>query len=276
MIPQYAIQEWREHVPWNTDAMVEQDLIICRALISIFEDEFLAAQLAFRGGTALHKLYLQPQSRYSEDIDLVQIHPGPIKPIMYRLGEVLDWLPNRSTAQKKHSNKVYFRFDSEIPPVQQLRLKIEINCFEHFDVMGLIKVPFVVTNSWFSGKAELTTCHYEELMGTKLRALYQRKKGRDLFDLYRGLTTHECETDRLLECYRRYMEFVVGRAPSYKEYMLNMQEKMEDGEFLTDVIPLLRPEVNFNPQEAYQLVCEKLIDKMAVVSNITPRSSFRP
>ena len=84
MIPQYSIQEWHEQVPWITDAMVEQDLIICRALISIFSDDFLASQLAFRGGTALHKLYLQPQPRYSEDIDLVQITPGPIKPIMFR------------------------------------------------------------------------------------------------------------------------------------------------------------------------------------------------
>ena len=64
---------------WVTSEMVEQDLIICLALISIFSDEFLASQLAFRGGTALHKLYLQPQPRYSEDIDLVQITPGPIK-----------------------------------------------------------------------------------------------------------------------------------------------------------------------------------------------------
>ena len=29
MIPQYSIQEWHEQVPWNTDAMVEQDLIAC-------------------------------------------------------------------------------------------------------------------------------------------------------------------------------------------------------------------------------------------------------
>ena len=46
--------------------MVEQDLVICRALVSIFSDEFLRANLAFRGGTALHKLYLSPQPRYSE------------------------------------------------------------------------------------------------------------------------------------------------------------------------------------------------------------------
>lgn len=262
MIPIYSIQAWHEHVPWNSDAMVEQDLIICRALISIFSDEFLSSQLAFRGGTALHKLYLKPQPRYSEDIDLVQITPGPIKPIMFRLGEVLDWLPNRSTAQKRHSNKMFFRFDSEVPPIQQIRLKIEINCFEHFNVMGLTRVPFGVKSDWFTGKADLVTYCFEELMGTKLRALFQRKKGRDLFDLYKGLSNRVCDVDKLLECYRRYMEFVVERVPTYKEFVQNMEMKMGDEEFLTDVLPLLRPEISFNPIDAYNLVYSKLIDKM--------------
>ena len=262
MIPQYCIYEWREHAPWNTDAMVEQDLIICRALVSIFSDKFLASQLAFRGGTSLHKLYLMPQPRYSEDIDLVQITPGPIKPIMYRLGEVLSWLPNRSTSQKRHSNKVFFRFESEIPPVQQLRLKIEINCFEHFNVLGLESVPFCVENSWFSGEVLLTTYRFEELMGTKLRALFQRKKGRDLFDIYRGLTTRDSDAYQIMECYKRYMEFVVDRIPTYKEYKQNVMEKMSDEEFLTDVKPLLRPNVSFCPNEAYPLIHDTLINLM--------------
>ena len=97
MIQESFIREWSEMAPWVKNEMVEQDLIICRALVSIFSDDFLRENLAFRGGTALHKLFLQPQARYSEDIDLVQIKPGPIKPIMFRLGEVLEWLPNRST-----------------------------------------------------------------------------------------------------------------------------------------------------------------------------------
>lgn len=262
MIPQFSIQQWREVVPWNSDAMVEQDLVICRALVSIFNDEFLANQLVFRGGTALHKLYLRPQPRYSEDIDLVQIHPGPIKDILHRMGEVLDWLPNRSIAQKQHSNKLLSRFDSEIQPIEHLRLKIEINCREHFNVMGLVEVPFSVNNEWFSGETRLVTYHFEELMGTKLRALYQRKKGRDLFDLFYGLTKRDFKNDALLECYQKYMEFVVGRAPSFKEYVQNMEGKMMDDEFLTDVQPLLSPDIEYNPKDAYELVFKQLIDKM--------------
>lgn len=97
MINRTAITQWNKIVPWNDNAQVEQDLIISRALVAIFSDKFLASQLAFRGGTALHKLYLSPQPRYSEDIDLVQITPGPIKPIMFKLGEVLSFLPDRVT-----------------------------------------------------------------------------------------------------------------------------------------------------------------------------------
>lgn len=262
MIPQNYIQQWREHAPWVEAYMVEQDLVICRALVSIFSDEFLATQLAFRGGTALHKLYLAPQPRYSEDIDLVQIAPGPIKPIMYRLGEVLDWLPNKVTKQKRYNNTMLFRFESEVPPVVPIRLKVEINCYEHFNVLGLTKVPFHVQNPWFTGAAELTTYQLEELLGTKLRALYQRKKGRDLFDLYVALQRKEVQVDKVMQCYARYMEFVVDRVPSYKQFLNNMTEKMAGTEFTGDMGSLLRPEIEYAPSEAYRVIYDTFIDKM--------------
>src|SRR5574344_2084845 len=151
MINRASILQWRTQAPWNTGEQVEQDLLISRALIAIFSDEFLASQLAFRGGTALHKLYLSPQSRYSEDIDLVQINAGPITPIMFRLGEVLDFMPDRVTKQKRYNNTMLFRMESEIPPIMPIRLKLEINCFEHFNEMGVVKHPFTVDSQWFKG-----------------------------------------------------------------------------------------------------------------------------
>ena len=160
MINQAAIIAWKDNAPWVHAAMVEQDLIICKALVCIFGDEFLASQLAFRGGTALHKLYLHPQQRYSEDIDLVQINPGPIKPILLRLGEVLSWLPDKVTKQKRYNNTMLFRMESEVPPVQPLRLKVEINCYEHFNVLDLQKIPFEVHNPWFNGRCVMYGSSY--------------------------------------------------------------------------------------------------------------------
>ena len=75
--------------PWPENGQVEQDLIIERAIVEIFTDPFLNENLAFRGGTALHKLFLKPQARYSEDIYLVQIKAGPIKPILVKIREGL-------------------------------------------------------------------------------------------------------------------------------------------------------------------------------------------
>lgn len=262
MIDQAAITQWRKQKPWESDAQVEQDLLICRCLVAIYSDEFLASQLAFRGGTALHKLYLSPQPRYSEDIDLVQIHPGPIKDILFRLGEVLDFMPNKVTKPKRYNNTMLFRMESEMPPTIPIRLKVEINCYEHFDVLGLVKKPFSVENSWFTGQTELTTYQFNELLGTKMRALYQRRKGRDLFDLYVGLTEGSYNADEIIQCYNRYMEFVVENPPTYKQFVNNMEAKMNDAEFLGDTIGLLRPETPFDPLAAYQLVKETLIDKL--------------
>jgi predicted nucleotidyltransferase component of viral defense system len=151
---------------------------------------------------------------------------------------------------------------SEIPPTVQIRLKVEINCFEHFNVLGLVKHPFEVKNSWFSGKADLTTYQYNELLGTKLRALYQRKKGRDLFDLYIALAHGECNAGEIVQCYKKYMAFVVEKPPTRKQFINNMELKMQDVEFLGDTVNLLRPELIYNPNEAYKLVKEQLIDKL--------------
>lgn len=60
MIPTAYITEWQQTAPWSQPDMVEQDLIICRALVELFSHEHVAQHLAFRGGTALYKLCLGP------------------------------------------------------------------------------------------------------------------------------------------------------------------------------------------------------------------------
>lgn len=205
MIPEIAITQWRNIVPWTDAKQVEQDLIICRALIAIFSDDYLAGRLAFRGGTALHKLYLSPQPRYSEDIDLVQIKAEPIKPTIDRLREVLSFLGEPKVKQKKNNNTLIFRTESSIPPVLPIKLKVEINCREHFNMLGLEEVDFEMNNLWFSGSCKIKTYKLDELVGTKVRALYERRKGRDLYDLYKALQNTELNTDNVICCFKGYM-----------------------------------------------------------------------
>ena len=65
MIPEDFIIEWRAKTRWAADEQVEQDLVLSRALVAIFQDPELAGALALRGGTALHKLHFAPARRYS-------------------------------------------------------------------------------------------------------------------------------------------------------------------------------------------------------------------
>lgn len=264
MIPRRYIEEWKEIAPWPDNSQVEQDLVISRALVEIFSDPFLREHLAFRGGTALHKLYLEPPTRYSEDIDLVQIKEGPIKPILERLGKVIKFLGTKRTVKPRaHNNTIVYRFESEIPPVINMRLKIEINCREHFNVYGIVNVPFEVKNEWFSGECEIPTYKLEELLGTKLRALYQRKKGRDLFDLDLALKKNDnLNIEQIIECYKKYMNFSDGTPPSQKMFLKNMELKMEDKEFREDIYTILKPGVEYNNDKAYENVKTSLLERI--------------
>ena len=262
MVIEDAILEWEQEHPWQMKSQIEQDLIICRALCALYNDEYLSEHLAFRGGTTLNKIYLNPPPRYSEDIDLVQINAEPIKETIDKIRHALSFLGKPVVKQKAHNNTLIFRFNSEVPPIIPIRLKVEINTREHFNVLGLIQHKFSVNNQWFSGNCQATTYHLEELLGTKMRALYQRRKGRDLFDLWKALSTQNVDTDKIIRCYKEYIGFVVDNPPTQKEYLLNMEQKIEDREFLGDIEMLLRPDENYNPQEAWELVKKELIEKL--------------
>src|SRR6185312_1319592 len=183
LIPRAYITEWRAAAPWLDDAQVEQDLVLSRAVVELFNAPALGGKLALRGGTALNKLFLPEPVRYSEDIDLVQIEPAPIGPILDAVRATLDpWLGEPRRTVKQMATLAY-RFESEVPPIRTLRLKVEINTHEHFTELGYQNRQLSVRSRWFTGVADILTYSIDELMGTKLRALYQRRKGRDLFDL---------------------------------------------------------------------------------------------
>lgn len=259
MISAAAIIAWRQHVPWKSNEQVEQDLLICRALVNIFADPFLCQHLAFRGGTALHKLYLLPQPRYSEDIDLVQITAGPFGSIADQLQQVLGWLGKPQRNQKANNFTLIYRVESELPPVQQLRLKVETNCREHFTVLGWQYVPFVVDSPWFRGECRITTYALPELLGTKLRALYQRRKGRDLFDLFRASQHPDAVPATIVACFAHYMGQEPAGAPSQQTFRDNLALKMANPEFLGDTTALLRPGQPYDQSEAYAWLCTTIL-----------------
>ena len=262
MIPRDYITEWRDRAPWIDDAQVEQDLVISRALVEIFRDPALRTALAFRGGTALYKLYLTPAARYSEDIDLVQIDPAPIGATLDGLRRALDpWLgePRRSTSVGGAS--LVYRFESEGPPSRVLRVKVEINSREHFSVFGLEHRAFEVASRWFRGSAQIPTFAIDELLGTKLRALYQRRKGRDLFDLWTARERGPVDSNRVVDCFRQYLDREKLRV-SRADFEKNLAAKVADIRFGADIVPLIAPGNAWDVEAAVQYVREELIARL--------------
>ena len=262
MIPTAYVTEWRAHAPWSQDAWVEQDLVISRALVEMFAEEAIAERLAFRGGTALYKLHVIPAARYSEDIDLVQTSAEPIGPTLDALRGVLDpWLGTPRRDLKEGRVNLLYRFDSEDSPPIRLRLKIEINTREHFSELGLVRVPYRIDNRWFSGSAEIHTFALDELLATKLRALYQRKKGRDLFDLWLALDRGLIDPSRVVSCFREYMA-ADGSNVSRAEFEANLYEKRGASPFRSDIEPLLRPGIAWDFDAAMEAVLDCFVARL--------------
>ena len=259
MIPRDYITSWRAKVPWVQDFQVEQDLVISRALVEMFSKREVSAALAFRGGTALHKLHMNPPARYSEDIDLVQVHAGAIGPTLTALRGALDfWLGEPQWKQNEGRVTLNYRFDSEDTPPVRLRLKVEINSREHFTVFGLKTIPFAVGSRWFQGSAKIVTYELEELLGTKLRALYQRKKGRDLFDLAAALETTTADPARIVEAFTAYMK-EEGKRVTRALFERNVAEKQRSVQFSADLAPLLASGYIWDKDLAAETVLTRLI-----------------
>ncbi len=259
MIPQSYITAWRKHAPWQENYQVEQDLIIQKALITLFKDDFIRERLAFRGGTALHKLFLAPASRYSEDIDLVQIQAEPFGAIIDRIREQLSFLGKPRVKQKEHNNTIVYSIQSEdeVP----MKLKIEVNTREHFSVYGLQDIPVKLDSEWDNGEALVPTYGLDELLATKLRALYQRKKGRDLFDLWYALNNTDVDIKRVIEAFKHYMR-EEGNGITQKEFLDNMERKIEDADFRGDMNGLLRNDITYEINDAYEFVKKNLLEKI--------------
>jgi predicted nucleotidyltransferase component of viral defense system len=265
MIPTQNIVAWSKMAPWAEPRQVEQDLIIARALVQLFSDPFMQQELRFRGGTALNKLHFPKPLRYSEDIDLTRTKEGASKPIWDRVHDFLDpWLGDPEYCRSQTAPALRYRVEAEDGSAP-IRLKIEINEAEITALDEPRASPFKVENPWFSGETYIPTFSTEEILATKMRALLQRNKGRDLVDLAHALQIFpELDAQRTVDMFVAY----VKQKPIPRwEAEKRMFEKLERRGFLADVYPLLTAEERARFDEAagrraFRDVFEGLISRM--------------
>jgi predicted nucleotidyltransferase component of viral defense system len=244
MIPTMNIVAWGRTVPWVEPRQVEQDLVISKALVEIFSDDFLSKQLRFRGGTALNKLHFPKPLRYSEDIDLTRTTRGKVGPLLDRLRAILQpWMGQAHHNLGLIGPSLTFTMEAEDKTSNvPIRVKVEIATRERIAYDSPRTVPFTVQNPWFTGSANIETFSKEEMLATKLRALLQRDKGRDLLDLSHAHAVFgDLNHARVISSFGKYL-IAAGQAISRAEAEERMFDKLANPSFLTDVRPLLAAE----------------------------------
>ena len=261
-------------VPWPSQVQVEQDLLLCRAMVALFDDSFLQSQIAMRGGTLLHKVHLAPPSRYSEDIDLVVVGDRPEGHIRKALHRVLKgvlgtpkqsvWedlkLAIRNTVKPSRVLRMTYAVPSLIEPGKSLEVVVEANVTERTPYRPVVKIPFEFPFRDSVVRTQVNGYDIHEMLGTKLRALFQRRRGRDLFDLYWALTLAKpaVAPARIIESFQHYLK-LEGSVAERAEFISLLDGHLADRGFCSDMKQLLRAGIDYDPQQAGEYVKSKLL-----------------
>jgi hypothetical protein len=255
VIPARHIRAWSRVAPWLTEEQIEQDLVLSRLIVEIANHPVLGQELVFRGGTCLHKVVLPDAVRYSEDLDYVRATHGPIGPLLDAIREIADRLGMEVNTDVGSYPKVRLRAPFE-SGAGRMRVKIEINTYETSPARPHRRATYHVESGWWSGSAEVLTFQPEELVATKLRALFQRRKGRDLFDLWLALTVLGLDPAEIVACFDPYRPdgCTADRARR------GLEEHLGDPGFRADLLPLLHElPAGYDVEAAGALVADRLL-----------------
>jgi hypothetical protein len=176
----------------------------------------------------------------------------------------LSWLGKCSRAQAGHSMHLVFKFTPEVDAQATLKLKVEINTREHASLLGVRRYPFAVENDWYRGTAEIASFEPEELFGTKLRALLQRRRNRDLFDLHQGLKQLPLAPLKVIACFDHYLA-LEGKPITRAMAEQRMLEKLTRS-LTEDVAPMLPAGVRWSDKDAiraFERVWTELIARIS-------------
>jgi predicted nucleotidyltransferase component of viral defense system len=264
----------QEVVPWAAQHQVEQDLLLCKSMEALFNDSALRGQIAMRGGTLLHKVHLAPASRYSEDIDLVAVGDGAEEDIKRAIRDVLAdvlggpaasvWgdlrLALRNAVRPSRVLRMTYRLPSLIEPGRRLEIVVEANMTERRPHRPVADLPFTYPFREGAASTRIRGFEIHEMLGTKMRALFQRRRGRDLFDLYWALTRSAVpvEPAGIIESFRFYME-QEGSQARRRDFVGILDGHLADPGFCSDMESLLRTGISYEPRAAGDLIRSELL-----------------
>lgn len=246
----HDLKVWADEQELSDLLFAELDYRLCTILEAIYNSGFLAKRLCLKGGTAINKLYLGATSRLSVDLDFN--HIGPKEKVLNERPDIRNYLCKLLTevdsscvTHSKHryeQTTIKARYKTFAGTTRTL--KIEISHIERFPILPAVQKQVKTP----SGMANVTTYTLEELTSTKLRALMERFKGRDIYDLYfiSQLKPDPTITRKMFLYYFYRSRKIFNPKIHYR----NLTKKYESGTYVDDVPVFIKPTVKFNLSKA--------------------------
>jgi predicted nucleotidyltransferase component of viral defense system len=267
------LRNWADEGGIPDLTLAELDYRLVHALRAIYTDPFLRDRLYLKGGTALNKLYLPGTSRLSVDLDFNAV--GSKEQVLQErtaIGETIaaaleqqDSSYDLTYRGRYDQLTVYARF-SPLSGTARQRLKLEVSFIERFAILGRVEHPLVP--SPFDQPLTVNTYHLEELTSTKLRALYDRRKGRDIYDLFRiaDLELNQAAVRKMVlyYYYRAYKVF------HYPTFVSNVELKMAERGFRDDVRALIRHGTELD----WETACQQVLARFEFLGDLDDRDQL--
>ncbi len=250
--------------------LAELDYRLTQALAAIYGDPWLRETLYLKGGTALNKLFFPTTNRLSIDLDFNAVGPKSQvlqgrERLIARIGELLT--SQDASYQIRHSY-TYAQSTLQVSfvPVgggSRQRLKLEISTTERVAILG--REERLLAAPDHNEPITISTYHLEEQASTKLRAVYSRQKGRDIFDLFHiGAFPLDERVVRKLTLYYFYHARMIF---DYLTFQANLEEKLRRRGFSDDVRSLIRSGERFD----WEMASRAVLERFAFLSDLDAR-----
>lgn len=179
-----------------TAGLAEKNYVNSWVLSAVYGSDF-GDDLLFKGGTALSKLYFPDAWRLSEDLDFTV--DGRYSGSESALREALDAVTGPSGIQFWIDD--YYEGTDDGYPTYYVEASIQYRAVfdqkntTELNVMGdeVVSTPPVDHTHEYEDVEPFTLRAYSlaEILGEKLRTIYQRSRGRDYYDVYRIVSGEE-------------------------------------------------------------------------------------
>jgi predicted nucleotidyltransferase component of viral defense system len=145
-------------------------------------------------------------------------------------------------------------------PGTTLDIVVEANVTERTPHRQIVEIPFEFLFRDAPVKTLINGYEIHEMIGTKMRALFQRRRGRDLFDLYWALTLANPPIDptAVIESFQHYLT-KEGNSAGRAEFIGILEAHLGDRGFCSDMDQLLRTGASYDAQEAGEYVKANLL-----------------